>query len=98
MCVPGDVDLCIEEAKANWSHKYTLSHLSVRNYPSNGFKSFKYANCYTVTLLRLQPAAYQGLPNPVPNAVAKEDYLKRGTSGYCLEVAWKLPVYGFVIG
>ena len=41
----------------------------------------------TVTLLRLRPAAYQGLPNPVPNAVAKEDYLKRGTSGYCLEMA-----------
>jgi len=35
----------------------------------------------------LRPAAYQGLPNPVPNAVAKEDYLKRGTSGYCLEMA-----------
>ena len=44
-------------------------------------------NCYTVTLLRLRPAAYQGLPNLVPNAVAKEDYLKRGTNGYCLEMA-----------
>ena len=46
---PFDVDLCIEEAKANWSHKYTLSHLSVRNYPSNGFKSFKYANWFART-------------------------------------------------
>jgi len=41
-----DVDLCLEEAKAAWAHKYTTNHISVRECGSQGFKSIKYAKWF----------------------------------------------------